>query len=153
MERPQAFVLLCIGSLFFLSGCASAGSGGEENDTGIETSGTDDADLDAGESPDIADPQQDLLNAPEDTVVVADEKTPEAEIKTPEPDSKKPDDSEPETYLGGWVKADCADQIKGSGNKAGQIAHDFVQMDQFGDMLRLYDFCDRHVLLVGSAWW
>ena len=60
---------------------------------------------------------------------------------------------EPETYLGGWVKASCADHIEGTGNKAGEIAHDFVQMDQNGEMLRLYDFCDRAVLLVGAAFW
>ena len=64
-----------------------------------------------------------------------------------------PEAPQPERYLGGWAKADCADEITGTGNKVGDIAMDFSQMDQFGEMLRLYDFCDRYVLLIGSAFW
>ena len=61
--------------------------------------------------------------------------------------------TEPEAYLGGWLKAACANEIEGTGTTAGDIAYDFEQMDQFGEPLRLYDFCDRAILLVGSAYW
>lgn len=58
-----------------------------------------------------------------------------------------------EKYAGGWYKALCADEIQGTGTREGDIVQDFMQMDQFGEDLRLYDFCDRHVWLVGSAYW
>ena len=60
---------------------------------------------------------------------------------------------EPESYLGGWLKAACADDIEGTGNKTGDIAEDFLQLEQNGETLRLHDFCDRTVWLVGSAFW
>lgn len=52
-----------------------------------------------------------------------------------------------------WTLADCSLQSAGTGVKAGDIAFDFVQPDQFGNSLRLHDFCDRTILLVGSAFW
>lgn len=81
-----------------------------------------------------------------------------AEIeKEPQERQQKEQEPEPkperEAYLGGWLKALCADDIQGSGNKVGDIAEDFSQMDQYGEMLRLHDFCDRTVLLVGAAFW
>ena len=80
-----------------------------------------------------------------DTVAAADTAT------APTPDTKP--DPQPVTYKGGWPIADCADDIKGTGKTAGKIAHDFMQMDQFGDQLRLHHFCDRVVLIVGAAFW
>ena len=55
--------------------------------------------------------------------------------------------------LGAWASGACTTQIEGTGNKAGEIAHDFSQMDQFGAPLRLHDYCDKVVLLIGSAFW
>ncbi len=52
-----------------------------------------------------------------------------------------------------WPAGGCADEIEETGVAVGQIAGDFVQLNQFGDSLRLYDFCDRYVLLVGAAFW
>ena len=78
---------------------------------------------------------------------------------TPTDTGPGPDDSEdtdepiPETYAGGWYKAACADEVEGTGTAAGDVALDFSQPDQFGESLRLYDFCDRTVLLVGAAFW
>ena len=47
----------------------------------------------------------------------------------------------------------CADDIVGTGNDEGQIAPDFQLIDQFGDVLRLYDFCEHTVLLASVAFW
>ena len=57
-------------------------------------------------------------------------------------------------YEGGWAIADCRDDIDGDGNNvAGNIADQFKLTDQFGDDVKLYDFCDRTVVLIGAAFW
>ena len=56
-------------------------------------------------------------------------------------------------YAGGWPIADCRDDITSTGNSEGDIADDFSLLDQFGDQVQLHSFCDRLVLLVGSAFW
>jgi len=63
------------------------------------------------------------------------------------------DTDEPSLPRGGWSTGDCAESITGTGNKAGMVAYDFTQNDQFGQPLRLYDFCHQAVLLVGAAYW
>ena len=52
-----------------------------------------------------------------------------------------------------WLQASCDAQYVGTGVKEGDIAYDFVQTDQHGQDLRLHDFCDHVVLLIGSAFW
>jgi len=55
---------------------------------------------------------------------------------------------------GGWHKADgCQDDLSATGNEVGDITADAEMTDQFGDTVRLYDFCDRAVLLVSGAFW
>lgn len=56
-------------------------------------------------------------------------------------------------YTGGWAIGDCNDAISSTGNSPGQVAQDFTLTDQYGDTVRLHDFCDRAVLLVSSASW
>jgi peroxiredoxin len=56
-------------------------------------------------------------------------------------------------YTGGWAIDDCHDELTGQGNGVGQVASDFTLVDQFGDDLRLHDFCGRAVVLVASAMW
>ncbi|HJN72505.1 MAG TPA: hypothetical protein QGF58_01110 [Myxococcota bacterium] len=55
---------------------------------------------------------------------------------------------------GGWHKADgCQDELTATGNEVGDVTADAEFSDQFGDAVRLYDFCDRAVLLVSGAFW
>jgi len=56
-------------------------------------------------------------------------------------------------YTGGWAIGACRDSVQSTGNAPGQIAEQFALMDQFGDTVRLHDFCDREVLLVSSTVW
>lgn len=59
-------------------------------------------------------------------------------------------ESEPESpYAGGWSVGACADDIV----PGGDVIDDFTLLDQYGDMVRLYDFCHRAVLFVGGALW
>lgn len=56
-------------------------------------------------------------------------------------------------YTGGWAMGACRDDLVASGNGVGQVTADFALLDQHGDTVRLHDFCDREVLLVGAAFW
>ena len=56
-------------------------------------------------------------------------------------------------YTGGWAIGACRDELQATGNGVGDIAEDFALTDQFGDTVRLHDFCDRQVLLVSAAFW
>lgn len=56
-------------------------------------------------------------------------------------------------YTGGYGSDICRNDIEGSGHNEGDIAEDFELMDQHGEMVRAYDFCDRAVLLVSGAFW
>jgi len=64
-----------------------------------------------------------------------------------------PTDDGSRPYLGGWPMDPCADDIEGTGYDEGQIAPDFNLVDQFGDVVRLYDFCEHTVLLASAAFW
>jgi hypothetical protein len=51
-------------------------------------------------------------------------------------------------YAGGWRKGiECNDSIEPTGNELGQVAHDFQLQDQHGELVSLWDFCDRVVLI------
>ncbi|MCB9741455.1 MAG: TlpA family protein disulfide reductase [Alphaproteobacteria bacterium] len=57
-------------------------------------------------------------------------------------------------YRGGYgVDAECRDSISSTGHGVGDIAENFTLMDQYGDGVKLHDFCGRVVLLVSGAIW
>ena len=56
-------------------------------------------------------------------------------------------------YTGGWRIGACRDDLNGQGQQLGDIADNFKLSDQYGDKVRLHDFCDREVLLVSAAFW
>lgn len=57
-------------------------------------------------------------------------------------------------YTGGWNIGACRhDPITATGDRPGDVTRDFALVDQYGDTLHLYDFCDRAVLLVSAALW
>jgi len=64
-----------------------------------------------------------------------------------------PSDGDDHPYQGGWEIASCRDDIVSTGNEVGEITDDFALLDQFGDTVRLHSFCDRAVMLIGSAFW
>jgi hypothetical protein len=63
------------------------------------------------------------------------------------------DDSKP--YRGGWQIDPCRDDISATGDTPGKVASNFSPLlaDQHGDEVSLHDFCNRVVLLIGSAFW
>lgn len=56
-------------------------------------------------------------------------------------------------YAGGWDVGDCQDQIVATGTSVGGIVPDFQLTDQFGDTVRLYDFCHKAVFLTAGSFW
>ena len=63
--------------------------------------------------------------------------------------------SEPElpTYSGGYNVNLCSPEAQVTGYAVGQVAGDFELIDQYGENLRLSDFCGNTVLLVAAAFW
>ncbi len=57
-------------------------------------------------------------------------------------------------YLGGWpIDSSCRDTIVATGTQLKDIATDFTAPDQFGEQVRLHDFCGKAVMLVMGAFW
>ncbi len=66
-------------------------------------------------------------------------------------DPLDPDDY-PYTYQGGWPVDSCRLEVQGTGTAEGDVAYNFELMDQFGDMVNLYDFCAHSVYLLYGEW-
>jgi cytochrome oxidase Cu insertion factor (SCO1/SenC/PrrC family) len=56
-------------------------------------------------------------------------------------------------YEGGWDIGGCQSDIGPANNQVGGILEDFTFTDQFGDQVRLYDFCHKAVLIAEGAFW
>jgi hypothetical protein len=64
-----------------------------------------------------------------------------------------PVDEEDYPYLGEYPIARCDPGATTTGHRIGQIAEDFALTDQFGETVKLSDFCGKVVLLEASAFW
>jgi hypothetical protein len=64
-----------------------------------------------------------------------------------------PLDSDDHPYTGGWDIGQCRWDISDGSVAVGDVAPNFAGVDQFGDTVRLHDFCHEAVLVVtGSEW-
>jgi len=64
-----------------------------------------------------------------------------------------PNDADDHPYLGGWPIDSCRSSVVSTGSAVGDVAPNFELEDQYGDMVRLHDFCDHAVLLDFSEFW
>lgn len=64
-----------------------------------------------------------------------------------------PADPEDKPYAGGWRIDACRNDITGTGHAKGDVAEDWDLLDQFGETVRLYDFCNQIVYVVFAAFW
>lgn len=64
-----------------------------------------------------------------------------------------PADADDKPCAGGWAKDACREDLEGTGYGVGDISEDWSMPDQFGEQVRLHDFCDRVVYLVFAAFW
>lgn len=56
-------------------------------------------------------------------------------------------------YENGWKIDACRADIESTGNAEGEIANNFEMLDQFGETVKLHDFCDQVVYIVFAAFW
>jgi len=57
-------------------------------------------------------------------------------------------------YAGGWtIDVDCRDTVVSTGNDVGEVMEHFEAIDQFGETVDSYDFCNRTLLLAAGAFW
>ena len=65
-----------------------------------------------------------------------------------------PLDPNEKPYIGGWsIDKACRDTITGVGNEVGDITTDIEAPNQFGELVSMYDFCSRAILLTSGAFW
>ena len=54
-------------------------------------------------------------------------------------------------YAGGWSLDECRKSIESTGDQLGDIVNNFELVDQYGQTLKLHDFCGRAILLEVSV--
>ena len=64
-----------------------------------------------------------------------------------------PTDEWDHPYRGGWEIGACRWDVRATGNGIGQVTENFALYDQYGELVKLHDFCDRAIILVASATW
>jgi peroxiredoxin len=64
-----------------------------------------------------------------------------------------PNDRGDHPYEGGWPIDACRWDVEGTGVEVGGIAPDFELEDQYGETVRLHDFCGKAILLTFGASW
>lgn len=120
-------------------GGGGAGDNGSNNSTGEDAGGSADDDEDAGSGRDDGGSSAGDGGLT-DTGSSGGEEPP-------------PDEPPGSPYAGGWDIGDCQDDIVATGTAIGEVVPDFTLYDQFGDQVRLYDFCHKAVYIVAGAFW
>lgn len=65
-------------------------------------------------------------------------------------DPLSPDDH---PYQNGWKIDSCRNSVEATGYGEGDVAENFSMLDQFGETVKLHDFCDQVVYIVFAAFW
>lgn len=58
-----------------------------------------------------------------------------------------PLDPDDHPYTGGWAIGPCRHSIDGTGWSEGMVVHNTSHADQFGDTVKIHDFCEGPFLL------
>ena len=66
-----------------------------------------------------------------------------------------PADAADHPYKAGWPIDACRYDLPdaGTGTGVGDVAANFALTDQFGETVRLHDFCGQAILIESSAYW
>jgi hypothetical protein len=142
--RVSASAAILLGSLLVVS-CAKDrtenGTGAWVGDNDEDDDDNDDGDSDDDDNDEPADEDDSADSGPSDETGPIDPTSP---LTTGVAESSSSGDGEPVSpYMGGWPVGTCQDDIvPGSG-----IAQDFTGLDQFGETVRLYDFCNQAVVI------
>ncbi len=63
-------------------------------------------------------------------------------------DPTNPDDK---PYALGWQIDDCRNDLEGTGTEPGNVADNYTWGDQLGETVKLHDFCNQVVMVVGAG--
>jgi hypothetical protein len=140
MNAPRLGLTALLPALLLLAACSTVpkedprqARGGSDDDEGTDTASTDSGVTDTGSG---------------------DTGTADTGADSGTGDSGDTGSTDPVSpYTGGWTVGACADSIRATGNRVGQVSQDFALLDQYGDTVYLHDFCDRVVWLVFAAFW
>jgi hypothetical protein len=58
-----------------------------------------------------------------------------------------PADRNDHPYTGGWPIDSCRNDLQPTGMAEGDVINDVALLDQYGEEIRLHDFCDHTVLI------
>jgi len=58
-----------------------------------------------------------------------------------------PVDPNDHPYTGGWPIDSCRHDLTPTGMNEGDVIHDVTLLDQYGEEIRLHDFCDHTILI------
>lgn len=64
-----------------------------------------------------------------------------------------PTDPEDKPYKNGWQIDACRNDVEPSGYEVGDIPEQVQLLNQFGETVRLHDFCNQVVYMVFAAFW
>lgn len=119
-------------------GCyATVELGGGSSDPDSDGDGLTDArEAELGSDPKLADTDGDTYNDGDEVTANAD-----------------PLDPDHHPYIGGWPIGACRTEVAATGKAEGDIDDNFALLDQFGESVHLYDFCDKTVYLLYAAFW
>ena len=129
--------MLVLGTLATLAGCGAA-----DLNIGDDESFDVDSDNDGLTDREEAELGSDPANADSDSDGFADGE--EADWYT------DPTDPNDHPYEGGWPIDSCRNDLAPSGMAVGDVINDVKLVDQYGEEVRIHDFCD-HVLLIEHA--
>lgn len=62
-----------------------------------------------------------------------------------------PTDADDAPYQAGWKINACRDDITSTGTAEGDVIENFEFPNQYGETVRLHDFCNQVVLVVGAG--
>jgi hypothetical protein len=127
--------------LVFLSGCFAT--------VGIDGSGTAIADPDS-DGDGLTDSQEAALGTDPQNVDTDGDTYDDGDEVTANAD---PLDEDHHPYLGGWPIGACHDDPVATGSAVGDVDQNFALLDQYGENVHLYDFCDKSVLLIYAGMW
>lgn len=147
-DHPRGISSLCLGAVLLCFGCTED-EGDTAADTGILTDAGETANVDTGDGDgDSGDGDED----PGDGDPGDGDGDPTTDTGEPECDGTSP-------YMGGWDIGCCQDEIDPQngwapgGVHVGTIMPDYTFTDQFGEALRLYDFCHNAIWFEYVALW
>lgn len=129
-----ALLSLSLGGALVVSGCVDDGGGGEGVDGTGDTDGLGD-DTDGG-----TDESGDGTDGTDETGETGDDCNPES------------------PYMGGWDIGCCQDEVVQNGwqpgnTPPGTVLPDWTFTDQFGEPVRIYDFCHEAIYFEYVAFW